>query len=478
MINLLEELKNNSNIKATEFDLIRKALDFSQKSHFGQKRASGEEYFIHPLNVAKILNSWNLDTQTIVAGLLHDVVDDCQVSLAVIEKEFGKETKFLVESMSGLGLIKYRGIERTVENFRRLFVSTAKDGRVILIKLADRLHNMRTLQYKLPDKQKRIAKETLEIYVAVAGRLGMGKVRSELEDLAFKYLYPADYQWIIQNLPSRMEKRLDYLKKIKPIIKNELDKSGIKNYSLDFRAKGHYSLYKKLLKFSMNFDEIHDLAAFRIIVDDVSQCYQVLGIIHKLWKPLSGRIKDYIALPKSNGYQSLHTTVFSIDGQIIEFQIRTLVMHEECQLGIAAHWAYRENGRNNKEAGFKNSKFDWVRQLSQQFNDAYKNQDFLENLRIDFFNDRIFVFTPKGDIIDLPQGATSVDFAYKIHSDLGDHCVGSRINGKLSKISKELVNHDQVEIIIQKNRKPASDWLKFVKTTEARSQIKHALGIN
>jgi len=478
MSNLLEEIKNNPNIKATDFESIQKALEFSQKSHLGQKRASGEEYFIHPLNVAKILNSWNLDTQTIVAGLLHDVVDDCQVSLAVIEKEFGKETKFLVESMSGLGLIKYRGIERTVENFRRLFVSTAKDGRVIFIKLADRLHNMRTLEYLREDKQKRIAKETLEIYVAVARRLGIGQLKSELEDLTFKYLYPEEYRWIIKNLPLRFEKRLDYLKKIKPIIKNELDKSGMKNYNLDFRAKGHYSLYKKLLKFSMNFDEIHDLAAFRIIVGDVAQCYQVLGIIHKLWKPLSGRIKDYIALPKSNGYQSLHTTVFSIDGQIIEFQIRTSVMNEECQLGIAAHWAYRENGRNSKEAGFKNSKFDWVRQLSQQFNDAYKNQDFLESLRIDFFNDRIFIFTPKGDVIDLPQGATSVDFAYQIHSDIGDHCAGTKINGKMSKISTELVNNDKVEITIQKNKKPSVDWLKFVKTTEARSRIKHALGIN
>jgi len=478
MSNLLEEIKNNPNIKATDFESIQKALEFSQKSHLGQKRASGEEYFIHPLNVARILNSWSLDTQTIIAGLLHDVVDDCQVPLIVIEKEFGKETKFLVESMSGLGLMKYRGIERTVENFRRLFLATAKDGRVIFIKLADRLHNMRTLEYLRDDKQKRIAKETLEIYVAVATRLGIGQLRSELEDLTFKYIYPEEYQWIIKNLPSRIEKRLDYLKKIIPMIKNELYKSGIKNYKLDFRAKGYYSLYKKLLRHSMNFDEIHDLAAFRIIVDDVSQCYQVLGIIHKLWKPLSGRIKDYIALPKSNGYQSLHTTVFSVDGQIIEFQIRTFDMHEECQLGIAAHWAYGENSKKNKEVKFKNSKFNWVKQLSKQFNDAYQNQDFMDNLRIDFFNDRIFVFTPKGDVIDLPQGATSIDFAYKIHSNIGDHCAGTKINGKISRINKVLTNNDKIEIITQKNKKPSSDWLKFVKTTEARSRIKHALGIN
>ncbi|MBI3459229.1 bifunctional (p)ppGpp synthetase/guanosine-3',5'-bis(diphosphate) 3'-pyrophosphohydrolase [Candidatus Azambacteria bacterium] len=478
MLNLLEEIKNNQNIRTTDFILIQKAIDFSQQAHSGQKRASGEEYFIHPLNVASILNSWNLDSQTIVAGLLHDVVDDCQVPLALIEKEFGKEVKFLVESMSGLGLIKYRGIERTVENFRRLFVSTAKDGRVIFIKLADRLHNMRTLKYLPENKQKRIAKETLEIYVAIASRLGIGQVKSELEDLAAKYIYSQEHQWLMENLPSRIKERLDYLKKIKPIIEDELNKAGIKNYKLDFRAKGYYSSYKKLLKCSMNFEEIYDLAAFRIIVEDVSQCYQILGLIHKLWKPLSGRIKDYIALPKSNGYQSLHTTVFSLDGQIIEFQIRTFKMHEECQLGIAAHWAYSENGQLNNETRFKNSKFDWVRQLSQQFSNAYKNQDFLESLRIDYFNNRIFIFTPKGDIIDLPQGATPIDFAYQIHSDIGNHCVGVKINGKISKISKELANNDKVEIITQKNKKPSSDWLKFVKTTDARSRIKQALGIS
>lgn len=477
MDNFLSELKKNKNIKETDFDLIKKAYGFAESAHSGQKRLSGEPYFIHCFETALILNNLKLDAQTIAAGLLHDVIDDCEILPVKIEKEFGKEIRFFVESVSKLGNIKYRGLDGKVENLRRMLLATAKDIRVIIIKLADRLHNMRTLKYLPEVKQKRIAKETLEIYAPIASRLGMGQIKGELEDLVFPYLYPKEYKWLIGMVPLRYEERHNYLNKVKIIVENEIKKEKINDFEINFRVKHYYSLYKKLEKFNMNFDEIYDLTALRIIVSDVSDCYRVLGILHKFWKPLPGKIKDFIALPKPNGYQSIHTTVVCLDGQIVEFQIRTKKMHEEAEWGITAHWAYSEFDK--PEAGVKldKGKFSWVKQLSQWQVGISQSKEFLESLKIDFFKNQIFVFTPKGEVIDLPEGSTPVDFAYKIHSDIGDKCVAVKINNKMAKLNSKLKHGDRVEIMTQKNKKPSSSWLEFVKTSQARSRIKHALEI-
>lgn len=471
------ELKKNKSIKDSDFELIKKAYDFAEQAHEGQKRASGEPYFIHCLETALILNSLKLDAQTIIAGFLHDVIDDCGVLPAKIEKEFSKDIRFFVESVSKLGNIKFRGLDGKVENLRRMLLATAKDIRVIIIKLADRLHNMRTLKYLPETKHKRIAKETLEIYAPIASRLGMGKIKGELEDLAFPYLYSDEYKWLIERIPLRYEERHNYLNKVKPIIESEFLKEGIKYFEIDYRAKHYYSLYKKLEKVNMNFDEIYDLTALRIVVNDVSDCYRVLGILHKLWKPLPGRIKDYIALPKPNGYQSIHTTVVCLDGQIAEFQIRTKKMHEEVEWGITAHWAYSEMGKPETGVKFDSGKFSWVKQLSQWQVGISQSKEFLESLRIDFFKNQIFVFTPKGEVIDLPEGSTPIDFAYKIHSDIGDKCMAVKVNNKMVKLNSKLKHGDRVEIIIQKNKKPSRDWLEFVKTSQAKSRIKHALKV-
>lgn len=477
MDNFFTEFKKNKSLKENDFDLIKKAYDFAEEAHSGQKRASGEPYFIHCLETALILNSLKLDAKTIAAGILHDVVDDCGILPVKIEKEFGKEIRFFVESVSKLGNIKYRGFEGKVENLRRMLLATAKDIRVIIIKLADRLHNMRTLEFLSEVKQKRISKETLEIYAPIASRLGIGKIKGELEDLAFPYLYPEEYKWLISMMPSRYEERLNYLKKVKPVIEREFKKERINYFEIDYRAKHYYSLYKKLEKFNMNFDEIYDLTALRIIVNDVSDCYRILGILHKFWKPLPGKIKDFIALPKPNGYQSIHTTVFCLDGQIVEFQIRTKKMHEEAEWGIAAHWAYSELDKPEKGVKLDSGKFSWVKQLGQWQVGISQSKEFLDSLRIDFFKNQIFVFTPKGEVIDLPEGSTPVDFAYKIHSDIGDKCAAAKVNNKIAKLNSKLKHGDRVEIMTQKNKKPSPSWLEFVKTSQARSRIKHALGI-
>ena len=459
-------------------EIIKRAYNLAQKAHKGQKRLSGENYISHPIEVAKILTELKSDIPTICAGLLHDVPDDTSVPLSFIRKEFGEEIAFLVNGVSNLGKIKYRGEKRYIENLRKLFLSMARDIRVVLIKLADRLHNMRTLSYLPKEKQYRIALETLEIYAPIANRLGIGTIKGHLEDLSFPYVYPKEYQWLMENVKEKYEDRENYINNIIPKIKKYLESEKIKILDIHGRAKHYFSLYKKLQKYEMNWDKIYDLVAVRIIVSDIPECYKTLGLIHKNWKPLLGRIKDYIALPKPNGYRSLHTTVFCINGKITEFQIRTPEMHEEAEYGIAAHWAYSEAGKPSKGVLVTNNKFLWIKQLQQWQKEIKNSTEFVKSLKIDFFKDRIFVFTPKGDVIDLPEGATPVDFAYHIHTDIGHKCAGAKIDGKLYSLSHPLENGQVVEIITKKEKKPNPDWLRFVKTNHAKTRIKNWLKRN
>ncbi len=467
--------------------VIERAYRFAQEAHQGQKRCSGEDYIHHCLQAAYTLAELKLDATIIAAGLLHDVLDDTKISPHQMEKEFGKDILNLVKGACKIGKIKYRGKERAIENLRKLFLAMAKDIRVMLVKLADRLHNMQTLEALPEEKRHRIALETLEIYAPLADRLGIGGLRGQLEDLAFPYTHPKEYQEITKQVKDKYIQGKKYLQKITPLVKKKLARKGIKVIEIHARAKHYYSLYKKLLRYNMDWHKIYDLVALRIIVPDIENCYASLGVIHKDWRPLIGRIKDYIALPKPNGYQSIHTTVFCQGGKITEFQIRTPKMHEEAQYGIAAHWHYSEGkGIKNyikqkilkqeptdKEARKLLEELTWVKQLQEwQRGQFSSSQEFLDSLKIDFLKDRIFIFTPKGDVIDLPEGATPVDFAYQIHSDVGNQCTGAKIDGKLSALSEPLENGQVVEILIGKNKKPNRDWLKFVKTSQARNKIR------
>jgi len=461
--------------------LIRLAYDFAEQAHKGQIRKSGESYIEHPLATAITLAQMGLDQDSIIAGLLHDVPEDTSSSLVEIEKNFGPEVAKLVSGITKLGMIKYRGLEKYAENLRRMFVAMAQDIRIILIKMADRLHNLKTLKALPEEKQKRIARESLEIYAPIANRLGMGGVKGELEDLAFPYVYPEKYAWLKKEILPAIELKMEYVKKVIEVIKKELAKENLKVISIHGRAKRLYSLYQKLQKPHYNGDasKIYDLVAIRIIVPTVADCYQTLGLIHRLWKPLPGRIKDYIAQPKPNGYQSLHSTVFCLDGKIVEIQIRTLEMHEQAEYGIAAHWHYKESGRQPKKIGEKGymlpKKMQWVEDLVNWQKEIHDNKQYLDSLTLDFFHNRIFVFTPKGDVIDLPEEATPVDFAYHVHTWIGNHCAGAKINGQMAGCDDRLKNGDVIEIITEKNKKgPNRDWLKSVKTQAARAKIKSA----
>ncbi len=465
-------------------ELIKKAYLFAQTAHQGQFRRSGEPYVQHSLATAQTLVEMKLDSSTIAAGLLHDVVDDTGVPLEKIKKEFGKEIAKLVEGVTKLGKIKYRGAERQVENLRKMFLAMAEDIRVILIKLSDRLHNMKTLSILPPEKQRRIALETKEIYAPLADRLGIGRLKGELEDLAFQYLMPGEYSWLLNQVRDQYQEREKYLEKITPDLKKDLAKEDIKPIEIYWRAKHYWSLYQKLQRYEMNLSRIYDLVALRLIVPTVEDCYAALGVIHKLWRPLPGRIKDYIALPKPNGYQSIHTTVFCQGGKITEIQIRTLQMHEEAERGIAAHWYYAE--QKGLRSYFKKiftpapeKELKWIQQLQKWQKEIKSSPDeFFESLKIDFFKDRIFVFTPKGDVIDLPDGATPVDFAYLIHTDIGHRCQGTKVDGKMVALDTPLKNGQVVEIITQKQAKPSRDWLKFVRTQQAQNRVRQWLNKN
>lgn len=468
-----------------DFGLIQKAYDFANQAHHGQSRKSGEPYILHPLSVAATLARLKLNSKTIAAGLLHDVADDTNISLKEIEKEFGAEIAFMVDGVSKLGKIKFLGAEGQAAKLRKMFLAMAKDIRVVLIKLADRLHNLRTLEFLPEAKQKRIAMEALEIYAPLANRLGMWRMKSRIEDTAFPFAYPKEYQWLLSNVKDKIQQRENYLLKVKQLLEQELSYAKIPVLDIHSRAKHYYGLYKKLQRYEMDLNKIYDLVALRIITNTIENCYSVLGAVHKLWRPLPGRIKDYIAIPKPNGYQSLHTTVFGPEGKIVEIQIRTQQIHEEAEFGIAAHWHYTE--ATGLKAFIKKKvwgdsraavpkapeqELAWVKQLQEWQKEIQKPEEFLEGLKIDFFQDRIFVLTPKGDIIDLPNGATGVDFAYAIHTNIGHRCAGVKADGKLIPLSEPLKNMQIVEVLSEKNEKPSRDWLRFVKTSQARSKIK------
>lgn len=458
---------------ATERELISQAFDFAQNAHEGQVRFSGEPYFSHVYETARYLLTRNLDAETIAAGFLHDVPEDTAITIEEIEKKFGGDIAFLVRGVTKLAQVRYQHTpESQTENLRKMLLATAEDIRVVLIKLADRYHNMQTLSAVPADKQYRIARETLEIYAPLAHRLGIGELKGQLEDLAFPYVLPKEHERLVKESGPHYNALTEYLARVMPHIRTELQKEGVFPLSINSRAKHLYSLYKKLLKEDKELDKIYDIAAVRIIVSDVAQCYRTLGAIHTLFKPLPGRIKDYIAMPKPNGYQSLHTTVFCLEGRIIEIQIRTQQMHEEAENGIAAHWAYSESGKPKKGALLAHNKLNWVTQLREWQNTPLGSDEFLESLKIDFFKNRIFVFTPTGDVIDLPEGATPIDFAYQIHSDIGDHCSGARVNQKMVSLNTILKNGDIVEIITQKNKMPNKSWLTLAKTSSARTKIR------
>lgn len=465
--------------------LVTKAFAFAEEAHKDLKRLSGEPYIIHPVETAKSLASMGLGAKTVAAGLLHDTMEDSNIAPETIEKEFGREVRFLVEGVTKLGRLKYRGAERHRESLRKLLVATGKDARVLIIKLMDRLHNMQTLRHVPEDKRKRIALETLEIYAAIAHRLGIGVVRRQLEDLAFEYALPKEHAKTKKLFTEKSDETLERLQKMSRTLQKELAKEGMKGVRTDYRVKGLYSLWRKLERKGGDIEKIYDIAALRIIVKDVPDCYRVLGIVNNLWQPLPNKIKDYIAFPKPNGYQSIHTTVFSGDGGIVEIQIRTEEMHKEAEYGITAHVFYKE-GEKGK------SSFDWIKSLipslrrgqTQHYaepqapewvaslEDEKDDPDFETTLKTDIFSARVFVFTPTGDVVDLPVNSSSIDFAYAIHSDIGDHVFAAKVNGKLVPLDTPLQNGDIVEIVVRKSAEPKQKWLDFAKTTLARRHIR------
>lgn len=452
-----------------DFDLIDKAYRFSAEAHKTQKRQSGEPYIIHPIHVAINLATLNMDSRAIAAGFLHDVLEDTEATDEEVKKEFGEEVLHLVEGVSKLSQIKFREKSQYIENLRKMFVATAKDIRVIIIRLCDRLHNMQTLEYLPADEQQRIAMETLEIYAPLAHRLQIGSLRGELEDWSLKFLHPQEYRWLYNITRKNYREREAKLSRMQDEICKTLQAEGVEVVQKSKRLKYLYSLYKKLQRYDNDLSQIYDIIALRFIVPKVSDCYAALGIIHREFAPIKGRIKDYIARPKPNGYKSLHTTVLLKDGDIIEIQIRTPEMHEKAEYGIAAHWFYKEEG----SVSDREVQISWVKELASIIKNIKEPQD-LESIKLDLFKHRIFVLTPKGDVIDLPEEATPVDFAYHIHTDIGNQIARAKINNKIAPIDAKLENGDIVEIITDKKRKaPDPEWLDFVKTNAARSKIKY-----
>ncbi len=455
--------------------LISKAYEFAEKAHEGEKRFTGEPYFVHAFETGKNLAIFGMGSSSIAAGLLHDTLEDTNTDKETLEKEFGKEILFLVEGVTKLGTLKYHGLERHVESLRKLFVATAEDVRVLIIKLADRLHNIQTLDgHPQKEKRERIALETLEIFVPLADRLGMWKLKGILEDAAFPHVYPKEYEETKELSKKRNKNHLKSLEKFHRSLIKDLAKHGIKDFSTSYRVKHLYSLYRKLLRYHMDITKIYDITAIRIVVPSIEDCYKVLGIVHGSWKPLPGRIKDYIAFPKPNGYQSIHTTVFTGDGEVVEIQIRTKEMHREAQYGIASHLAYKGGlfdsfSKKTKEV---KRRLGWIQELIKWQEQVSENKEFLKELKMDFFKSRVFIFTPKGDVVDLPEDSTPIDFAYAIHSDIGDHVSGAKVNGKMASLKTKLQNGDIVEIINGKNSRPNRKWLDYTKTSMAQRRIR------
>jgi len=456
-----------------DHELLVRAYKFSDVAHAGQVRHSGEPYVSHCIEVARILADLQLDTTTVVSGLLHDIVEDTDITIEDVAREFGSEIAQIVDGLTKIANLPLSSREeRQVENYRKLLLSIAKDARVILIKLADRLHNMRTLDYLAPEKRRRIAQETRDLYAPLAHRFGMAKVRWELEDLAFKHLEPDAYKTLAKLVAAKRAEREQLIAQMREPLEKRLSDAGIADVEVTGRPKHLWSIYKKMQQRDRPYEDIYDLLAIRVIVPNVLECYHALGVIHDGWTPVQERIKDYIAQPKSNGYQSLHTTVFGPGRQLFEIQIRTRDMHRTADFGIAAHWRYKESSRSADEL---DRQLAWFRQVLELQLDAETPGEFLEFLKLDLYQDEIFVFTPTGDVIQLPKGATPLDFAFSVHTQVGAHCSGAKVNGRIAPLSRELKNSETVEILTNPNAKPSRDWLSHVRTGRARHKIRQML---
>lgn len=453
-------------------ELIQRAYTLADEAHRGQTRVSGEAYIMHPLHVAQILTELHMDDATISAALLHDVVEDTIYTIEQMRELFGEEVALLIDGVTKLGKLQYKSKEEAqLESYRKMFLAMGKDIRVIMIKLADRLHNMRTLKCMREDKQKRIAKETIEVYAPLANRLGISSIKWELEDLCLRYLEPEIYYDLVENVKQKRKERQSFIDASIEQIRAKLAEADI-HAEINGRAKHFYSIYKKMKRDNKDISEIYDLSAVRVLVHTVKDCYGVLGVIHAMWKPIPGRFKDYIAMPKSNGYQSLHTTVMT-HGYPLEIQIRTFSMHQVSEYGVAAHWKYKESGKSIGADSQVDQKMNWLRQMVSLQSEFSDSKEYFEALKVDIFSDEVFVFTPKGDVIDLPKGSIPIDFAYRIHTEIGHHCVGAKVNGKLVPLEHKLKNGDIVSVITNKaNNGPSRDWLNIVASSETRNKIR------
>ena len=460
---------------SADLPMVRRAYEFAAQAHDGQTRKSGDPYVTHPLAVAQIIAELKLDVASVCAGLLHDCVEDTSATVEQLGDLFGKEIAFLVDGVTKLGKLPYSTREeQQAENFRKMLLAMARDIRVILVKLCDRLDNMRSLHHLPPEKQERIASETMQIYAPLANRLGIQWVKVELEDLAFKYLYPGEYEQLAAEVAKSRGERLEYIHHVEKLIHKEMTEHGVPCEVMG-RAKHLWSIYQKMKRTQRPFEEIHDAIGFRVITDTQMHCYQGLGVAHQTWTPIPGRFKDYIALPKPNLYQSLHTAVIGPRGERIEIQIRTREMNLVAEHGIAAHWKYKEGASSSPVATVDDKKFAWLRQLMENQKELRDPTEFLESVKIDLFGDEVYVFTPQGDVKALPKGACPIDFAYAVHSNIGDHCSGARVNGMIVPLRYQLRNGDTIEIITSPNQKPNKDWLKLVKTARARTKIRYLL---